>query len=56
MNRHEAMRDLVSLFGSLQDNSGKILVPGIYDTVQTLTPEEEELYKPIDFDMVSMNT
>lgn len=48
---HEAMRDLVALFSSLQDNKGKILVPGIYDSVEKVTPEEEALYGPIDFDM-----
>ncbi|XP_041471586.1 cytosolic non-specific dipeptidase-like [Lytechinus variegatus] len=48
---HEAMRDLVTLFGSLQDNKGKILVPGIYDSVVEVTPEEEDLYGPIDFCM-----
>ena len=31
---------------------GKLLVPGIYDTVAKLTPEEEKLYDAIDFDMV----
>lgn len=50
--RHEAMRDLITLFGSLQDNKGKILVPGIYDSVAEVTPEEEALYGPIDFCLV----
>ncbi len=44
------MVDLVSLLGSLVDSKGKILVPGIYDSVTPLTPEEEKLYEKIDFD------
>lgn len=47
---HESMVDLVSLLGSLVDSKGKILVPGIYDSVLPLTPEEEKLYEKIDFD------
>ena len=50
--RHEAMTDLVAVMGSLLDSKGKILVPGIYDTVAKLTRAEEDLYEPIDFDMV----
>ena len=50
--RHEAMSDLIALMANLVDAKGKILVPGIYDTVARLTPEEEKLYDAIDFDMV----
>ena len=50
--RHEAMTDLVALMSSLVDCKGKILVPGIYDTVQKLEEAEAKLYEPIDFDMV----
>ena len=49
---HEAMSDLIALMSQLVDNKGKLLVPGIYDTVAKLTPEEEKLYDAIDFDMV----
>ncbi|XP_050408340.1 cytosolic non-specific dipeptidase [Patella vulgata] len=47
---HEAMTDLIKLMGSLVDVNGRILVPGVYDTVKALTPEEKQLYEPIDFD------
>ena len=46
------MSDLIALMSQLVDNKGKLLVPGIYDTVAKLTPEEEKLYDAIDFDMV----
>ena len=48
------MTDLITIMGSLVDNRGKIKVPGIYDTVAKLTDAESELYKPIEFDMVSL--
>ncbi|XP_072172211.1 cytosolic non-specific dipeptidase-like [Diadema setosum] len=48
---HEAMVDLVALLNSLVDNKGKILVPGVYDSVDALTEEEEALYGPIDFSL-----
>ncbi|XP_021097814.1 cytosolic non-specific dipeptidase isoform X2 [Heterocephalus glaber] len=48
---HEAMTDLISLMGSLIDNKGKILIPGINEAVAPLTNEEHELYDHIDFDM-----
>lgn len=37
--------------GCLIDKKGKILIPGINDTVATVTDEECELYDHIDFDM-----
>ncbi len=46
------MSDLVALMSSLVDSKGKLLVPGIYDKVATVTEEEAKLYEPIDFDMV----
>ena len=46
------MSDLIALMSNLVDAKGKILVPGIYETVAKLTLEEEKLYDPIDFDMV----
>ncbi|XP_065325888.1 cytosolic non-specific dipeptidase-like [Pelmatolapia mariae] len=45
------MTDLIALMGSLVDNRGKILVPGIYDSVAPLTAEEQKLYEKIDFDL-----
>ncbi|XP_053106214.1 cytosolic non-specific dipeptidase isoform X1 [Hemicordylus capensis] len=48
---HEAMTDLIALMGSLVDKKGKILIPGIYDAVASLTDEEHQLYDKIDFDL-----
>jgi hypothetical protein len=50
---HEAFGDLIALMGSLVDSKGKILVPGVNDTVKELTEAEAKLYEVIDFDMVS---
>ena len=50
---HEGMTDLIALLGSLVDANGRIKVPGVYDSVAELTSEEEKLYGPIDFSMVS---
>ena len=47
------MTDLIALMNSLVDNKGKILVPGIYDSVEKVTEDEEKLYENIDFDLVS---
>ncbi|XP_063398329.1 cytosolic non-specific dipeptidase-like [Mytilus trossulus] len=48
---HEAMTDLTAILGSLVDVNGKILIPGIYDTVAPVTDEERKSYGPIDFDL-----
>ncbi|XP_063042231.1 cytosolic non-specific dipeptidase-like [Engraulis encrasicolus] len=48
---HEAMTDLIAMMGSLVDKKGKILVPGMYESVAKLTEEEKKLYEKIDFDM-----
>lgn len=53
MFSHESMVDLVALLNELVDAKGKILIPGIYDTVQPLTEEELKVYEPIDFCTVS---
>ena len=47
------MTDLINLMASLVDNKGKILIPGINDSVAALHDEEAKLYESIDFDMVS---
>lgn len=39
--------------GSLVDNKGRILIPGIYDSVQPLSQEESSMYDSIDFDVAS---
>jgi cytosolic nonspecific dipeptidase len=46
----EAMQDMVKLLATLNDNDGRIAIPGIYDAVRKVTPEEDESYKAIDFD------
>lgn len=47
---HEGMADLIAILDTLVDNKGRILIPGIYDSVAKLTEEEKKLYEPIDFD------
>ncbi|XP_046377519.2 cytosolic non-specific dipeptidase-like isoform X1 [Haliotis rufescens] len=47
---HEAMVDLVKLLGTLVNNKGEILIPGINEGVAPVTDEERQLYEPIDFD------
>ena len=46
------MVDCVILLSKLVDSQGKILVPGIYDSVAKLTEEEKKLYETIEFDPV----
>nr|XP_022301158.1 cytosolic non-specific dipeptidase-like isoform X1 [Crassostrea virginica] len=48
---HEGMTDLIALLNTLVDSKGRILIPGIYDTVANLTEEERKLYDSIDFVM-----
>ena len=50
------MVDLVAMMNTLVDAKGKILVPGIYDSVRDLTPEERKLYEPIDFCQVKISS
>ena len=49
------MIDLCALFNELVDGKGKILIPGIYDSVAKLTDEEKKLYESIDFCPVIYN-
>ena len=53
--RHESMVDLVAVLNELVDAKGKILVPGIYDSVKPLTEEEKKLYHSIDFCPVNIS-
>jgi len=48
---HESMADLVYVLNSLADKTGKILIPGVNDTVKPVTDEELASYGPIDFDL-----
>lgn len=45
------MTDLVYLLNTLVDKDGKILVPGLYNEVATLTEKEKALYGKIDFNV-----
>ncbi|KAI8291799.1 Cys-Gly metallodipeptidase dug1 [Colletotrichum sp. SAR11_57] len=44
----EPMTDMVNIMSSLVDSNGKILVPGIYDTVQAVTKEEYDSYNKLN--------
>ena len=46
------MVDLMYLMNQLVEPTGKILVPGVYDSVKPLTDEEKKLYDAIDFNQV----
>jgi acetylornithine deacetylase/succinyl-diaminopimelate desuccinylase-like protein len=47
----EPMTDLIYILSKLISLDGKILVEGVYDSVKPLTPEEEELYNKIEFNV-----
>ncbi|XP_074942259.1 beta-Ala-His dipeptidase [Phalacrocorax aristotelis] len=46
---HEPLMDLIALLDSLVDATGRIQIPGIYDSVAALTEEEKKLYESIEF-------
>lgn len=50
---HEPLQDLCALMGGLVDpRSGRIAVPGLYDAVAPLSPQELRLYQQVsDFDV-----
>ncbi|KAJ3268706.1 hypothetical protein HDV01_002359 [Terramyces sp. JEL0728] len=48
---HEPMIDLAHLFSKLVSPDGKILIPGLMDSVAPVTEQEHEIYKSLDFDM-----
>ncbi|KAB8231832.1 uncharacterized protein BDW43DRAFT_312750 [Aspergillus alliaceus] len=48
---HEPMTELIIMLSKLADVDGNILIPGINEMVDTVTKEEEERYKKIDFKM-----
>ncbi|KAF7257335.1 hypothetical protein EG68_04813 [Paragonimus skrjabini miyazakii] len=45
----EPLTDLVNLLSALNDNQGRPLVPGIYDDIQELDPEEIKRFDALDF-------
>lgn len=51
---HEPMTDLIKIMATLVSTDGKILIPGIYDDVAPVTPEEMETYKRLDLEMSSI--
>uniref|UniRef100_A0A8C6IVA0 Uncharacterized protein n=1 Tax=Melopsittacus undulatus TaxID=13146 RepID=A0A8C6IVA0_MELUD len=48
---HEPLMDLTALLDSLVDRTGHIQIPGIYDSVVSLTEEEMKLYESIEFNL-----
>ena len=48
---HEPMTDLIHLMQKLSLPNGKILVPGINDSVAPVTPQEEATYPQLGFKM-----
>lgn len=46
------MADVIAILGTLVDVNGRILIPGINDTVAPVTEDERSSYDPIDFDLV----
>ncbi|XP_030349958.1 beta-Ala-His dipeptidase [Strigops habroptila] len=48
---HEPLMDLIALLDSLVDHTGRIQIPGIYDSVASLTEEERKLYESIEFNL-----
>ncbi|XP_051468533.1 beta-Ala-His dipeptidase isoform X1 [Apus apus] len=48
---HEPLMDLIALLDSLVDPTGRIQIPGIYDSIAALTEKEMKLYESIEFDL-----
>mmetsp|Transcript_141 Transcript_141/g.214 ORF Transcript_141/g.214 Transcript_141/m.214 type:complete len:289 (-) Transcript_141:284-1150(-) len=48
---HEATVDVIKLMSTLVDSKGKILIPGVMDSVDKVTAQEEKLYEGIEFDI-----
>lgn len=46
---HEPLVDMTNLLSKLVDTQGKLMIPGVYDMVAPLTPEEDALYDDIHF-------
>ncbi|QRW13107.1 Gly-Xaa carboxypeptidase [Ceratobasidium sp. AG-Ba] len=52
---HEPMTDLFHLFSKLVTPQGKILIPGIDELVDKLTPEERSRYERMDYSIQDIN-
>jgi nonspecific dipeptidase len=52
----EALPDLIWLLDQLVDSTGTIQIPGMLDDVCPLLPEEEQIYKNIEFDLEDFKT
>ncbi|KZW00369.1 CNDP dipeptidase [Exidia glandulosa HHB12029] len=46
---HEPMTDLITLMSKLVTPDAKILIPGVYELVAPLTPQEKALYDALDY-------
>jgi Cys-Gly metallodipeptidase DUG1 len=44
---HEPLGDLIKLLGTLVNSDGLILIPGVNDTVRSLTAEETSVLTPL---------
>ena len=50
------MTDLINIFANLVDCHGSIKIPGIMDSVRSVTDEEKKMYESIEFDVVRAET
>lgn len=50
---YEGMNDLIYIMSQLADVNGKILIPGVYDTVRPVEKDEKQVYEKMDFDIES---
>ena len=48
---YEPMQDILFLINTLVDHSGHIKIPGFYDAVLQVTPDEEDTYRNLKIDM-----
>lgn len=51
----ESLKDLVMLLGQLTGKNGMVKIPGFYDPVLELTPDEEQLYAEITKSLLDRN-
>lgn len=50
-DKTEIKDDMATLFDGLVDKEGKLKIPGFYDYVEQITPDEEKVYENIqEFD------